>query len=176
MKIFFQILRGGATWKPSVTPIGSAAPSPLPGSYAPVTKTSLAANKQQVSNFGSGHNSAARPFVNVCVICFLESPIDLFRFNIQAADSTFAGSQYHEQAVQHTGRHVQRGIDCRVIVEPGGSSRRRRFGVNIDTHIERRSAKARAPQRNSFRRKKVARANQINIGIEPCAEQLLLSA
>lgn len=56
---------GGATWKPTVTPIGSAAPSPLPGNFTPVTKTSLAANKQQVSNFGSGHNSAARPFVNV---------------------------------------------------------------------------------------------------------------
>lgn len=56
------IQRGGATWKPSVTPIGSAAASPIPGNYTPVTKTSLAANKQQVSNFGSGHNSAARPF------------------------------------------------------------------------------------------------------------------
>lgn len=31
----------------------------------PVTKTSLAANPQQVCNIGSGHNSAARPFVNV---------------------------------------------------------------------------------------------------------------
>jgi hypothetical protein len=59
------IFSGGATWKPTVTPIGSAAPSPIPGNYTPVTKTSLAANKQQVSNFGSGHNSAARPFVNV---------------------------------------------------------------------------------------------------------------
>ncbi|CRK95060.1 CLUMA_CG008541, isoform C [Clunio marinus] len=56
------IQRGGATWKPSVTPLSSAAPSPLPGSYAPLTKTSLAANKQPSSNFGSGHNSAAKPF------------------------------------------------------------------------------------------------------------------
>lgn len=53
------VQRGGATWKPSITPVAS----PILGNYSPVTKTSLAAtNKQQVSNFGSGHNTAARPF------------------------------------------------------------------------------------------------------------------
>jgi membrane-associated protease RseP (regulator of RpoE activity) len=56
------VQRGGATWKPSVTPINSSAPSPVPGNFTPVTKTSLAANKPQVSNIGSGHNSAAKPF------------------------------------------------------------------------------------------------------------------
>lgn len=58
---------GGATWKPTVTPIGSAAPSPatLGGHITPVTKTSLAATKQQVSAIGTGHNTAAKPFVNV---------------------------------------------------------------------------------------------------------------
>lgn len=55
---------GGATWKPSVTPMSSAAASPIPGNYAPVTKTSLAANHQSISAIGTGHNSAARPFVN----------------------------------------------------------------------------------------------------------------
>jgi membrane-associated protease RseP (regulator of RpoE activity) len=38
------VQRGGATWKPSVTPVAS----PIPGNYTPVTKTSLAANKQQI--------------------------------------------------------------------------------------------------------------------------------
>lgn len=57
------IQRGGSTWKPTVTPLSSAAASPIPGHYTPVTKTSLAANKQPVSAIGTGHNTAARPFV-----------------------------------------------------------------------------------------------------------------
>ncbi|KAL7022939.1 hypothetical protein ACKWTF_012432 [Chironomus riparius] len=57
------VQRGGATWKPTVTPISSAAASPIPGNFTPVTKTSLAANKQPVSAIGTGHNTAARPFV-----------------------------------------------------------------------------------------------------------------
>lgn len=56
----FQLIKffRGAVWKPSVTPIG---PSPT-NNISPVTKTSLAANKQQVCKI-DGHNSAARPFV-----------------------------------------------------------------------------------------------------------------
>lgn len=61
---FLIIFSGGATWKPSVTPMSSAAASPIPGNYTPVTKTSLAANQQPISAIGTGHNSAARPFVN----------------------------------------------------------------------------------------------------------------
>jgi hypothetical protein len=57
------VQRGGATWKPTVTPMSSAAASPIPGNFTPVTKTSLAANKQPVSAIGTGHNTAARPFV-----------------------------------------------------------------------------------------------------------------
>ncbi|KAG5670723.1 hypothetical protein PVAND_000967 [Polypedilum vanderplanki] len=59
----FVVQRGGATWKPTITPLSSAAASPIPGNYTPVTKTSLAANKQPVSAIGTGHNTAARPFV-----------------------------------------------------------------------------------------------------------------
>lgn len=54
----------GAAWKPTVTPLSSAAASPIPGNYTPVTKTSLAANQQPISAIGTGHNNAARPFVN----------------------------------------------------------------------------------------------------------------
>ncbi|XP_059615660.1 PDZ and LIM domain protein Zasp-like isoform X2 [Phlebotomus argentipes] len=57
------VQRGGSTWRPAVTPTGSL-PSPTiaPGGMAPVTRTSLAAKPQEVQQFGSGFNSAARPF------------------------------------------------------------------------------------------------------------------
>lgn len=60
-----QVTRGASmTWKPKVTPVGSV-PKPAPmsnGGPAPVTKTSLAANKQPYKPVGSGHNTAAKPF------------------------------------------------------------------------------------------------------------------
>ncbi|XP_077532502.1 Z band alternatively spliced PDZ-motif protein 52 isoform X6 [Haemaphysalis longicornis] len=60
-----QVTRGASmTWKPKVTPVGSV-PKPAPmsnGGPAPVTKTSLAANKQPYKPVGSGHNTPAKPF------------------------------------------------------------------------------------------------------------------
>ncbi|XP_052898563.1 PDZ and LIM domain protein Zasp isoform X3 [Anopheles moucheti] len=58
------VSRGGATWRPSVTPTGSLpSPSPsLPGNITPVTRTSLAATPQEMKPIGSGHNTAAKPF------------------------------------------------------------------------------------------------------------------
>ncbi|XP_076639836.1 PDZ and LIM domain protein Zasp [Colletes latitarsis] len=62
------IQRGGGTWKPHVSPLNSTLPSPSPtasiGNIAPVTKTSLAAKKQDGSNIGSGHNFSPKPFPN----------------------------------------------------------------------------------------------------------------
>lgn len=61
--------RGGGTWKPHVSPISSTLPSPSPTSglsnIAPVTKTSLAAKKQDGPLIGSGHNFSPKPFVRV---------------------------------------------------------------------------------------------------------------
>ncbi|XP_037559487.1 PDZ and LIM domain protein Zasp-like isoform X3 [Dermacentor silvarum] len=60
-----QVQRGASmTWKPKVTPVGSMPkPSPMSnGGPAPVTKTSLAANKQPYKPVGTGHNTAAKPF------------------------------------------------------------------------------------------------------------------
>lgn len=52
-----------------MSPISSALPSPSPtaglGNIAPVTKTSLAAKKQDGSHIGSGHNFSPKPFVSV---------------------------------------------------------------------------------------------------------------
>ncbi|XP_035913343.1 PDZ and LIM domain protein Zasp-like isoform X7 [Anopheles stephensi] len=61
------VSRGGATWRPSVTPTGSLpSPSPsLPGNITPVTRTSLAATPQEMKPIGSGHNTAAKPFAAV---------------------------------------------------------------------------------------------------------------
>lgn len=59
-----QILRGGMRlWKPIVKPVGDM-PVPKAQMEAPkvVTKTSLAANKQEVQHIGSKHNVSARPF------------------------------------------------------------------------------------------------------------------
>lgn len=78
----------GATWKPSVTPVGHLnAPSPAMGNVTPVTKTSLAANPQQVCTIGSGHNNQARPFVNGSSKCgkawthfFTKHCYPIFRF------------------------------------------------------------------------------------------------
>ncbi|XP_076177185.1 PDZ and LIM domain protein Zasp [Ptiloglossa arizonensis] len=62
------VQRGGGTWKPHVTPLNSTLPSPSPtasiGNIAPVTKTSLAAKKQDGSHIGSGHNFSPKPFLN----------------------------------------------------------------------------------------------------------------
>ncbi|KAL6963444.1 LIM domain-binding protein 3 [Sarracenia purpurea var. burkii] len=61
----FQIQRGGtATWKPSVTPVGSV-PSPNPfisTSPSPITKTSLAASPHQSPRIPQGFNSSSKPF------------------------------------------------------------------------------------------------------------------
>ncbi|XP_023231380.1 PDZ and LIM domain protein Zasp-like isoform X2 [Centruroides sculpturatus] len=59
-----MIVERGKTrvWKPAVVPIGDI-PAPSPQITAkPVTKTSLAANKQEVQHIGSKHNVSARPF------------------------------------------------------------------------------------------------------------------
>ncbi|XP_076662405.1 PDZ and LIM domain protein Zasp isoform X2 [Halictus rubicundus] len=61
------VQRGGGTWKPHVTPLGSSMPSPSPtsmGNITPVTKTSLAAKKQDGAHIGSGHNFSPKPFLN----------------------------------------------------------------------------------------------------------------
>uniref|UniRef100_A0A182QES2 PDZ domain-containing protein n=1 Tax=Anopheles farauti TaxID=69004 RepID=A0A182QES2_9DIPT len=62
-----SVSRGGATWRPTVTPTGSLpSPSPsLPGNVTPVTRTSLAATPQEMKPIGSGHNTAAKPFAAV---------------------------------------------------------------------------------------------------------------
>ncbi|XP_068630668.1 LIM domain-binding protein 3-like isoform X4 [Battus philenor] len=59
------VQRGGSTWRPSVTPTGSLprpGTRPLGSAPAPVTTTSLKATPQPSRNFGSGHNSVAKPF------------------------------------------------------------------------------------------------------------------
>ncbi|XP_017767466.1 PREDICTED: titin isoform X2 [Eufriesea mexicana] len=62
------VQRGGGTWKPHVSPISSTLTSPSPtgglGNIVPVTKTSLAAKKQDGSHIGSGHNFSPKPFLN----------------------------------------------------------------------------------------------------------------
>lgn len=59
------VQRGGSTWKPQVTPLGSTIPpAGTPGGISPVTKTSLAAKKQDGPLIGSGHNFSPKPFLN----------------------------------------------------------------------------------------------------------------
>ncbi|XP_026667212.1 PDZ and LIM domain protein Zasp isoform X2 [Ceratina calcarata] len=62
------IQRGGGTWKPHVSPISPTLPSPSPTAgltnITPVTKTSLAAKKQDGPLIGSGHNFSPKPFLN----------------------------------------------------------------------------------------------------------------
>ncbi|XP_024939160.1 PDZ and LIM domain protein Zasp isoform X3 [Cephus cinctus] len=62
------VQRGGSTWKPSVSPVTASLPSPQPAApvsnVAPVTKTSLAAKKQDGPLIGSGHNFSPKPFLN----------------------------------------------------------------------------------------------------------------
>ncbi|XP_032453054.1 PDZ and LIM domain protein Zasp isoform X7 [Nasonia vitripennis] len=62
------VQRGGSTWRPSVSPVTASIPSPQPtapaSSISPVTKTSLAAKKQEVHLIGSGHNFSPKPFLN----------------------------------------------------------------------------------------------------------------
>ncbi|XP_003741636.1 PDZ and LIM domain protein Zasp [Galendromus occidentalis] len=53
------IVRGGSlTWAPSVQAVGDI----TPGSQGPLTRTSLAANKQTHNPIGSSHNTSAKPF------------------------------------------------------------------------------------------------------------------
>ncbi|KYM78607.1 PDZ and LIM domain protein Zasp [Atta colombica] len=60
--------QGGSTWKPHVTPATTSLPSPMhtapAGNITPVTKTSLAAKKQDGPLIGSGHNFSPKPFLN----------------------------------------------------------------------------------------------------------------
>ncbi|KAL1491447.1 hypothetical protein ABEB36_012045 [Hypothenemus hampei] len=58
------IQRGGSTWKPTVVPTGSyAKPSPSINNVSAVTKTSLAAPRNDnIGSIGTGHNQAAKPF------------------------------------------------------------------------------------------------------------------
>lgn len=60
------LFRGGSTWKPTVTPTGTLTrPQPVSNSVAPVTKTSLAAPKQEnIGAIGTGHNLSAKPFAS----------------------------------------------------------------------------------------------------------------
>ncbi|KYN34205.1 PDZ and LIM domain protein Zasp [Trachymyrmex septentrionalis] len=62
------VQRGGSTWKPHVTPATTSLPSPMhtapAGNITPVTKTSLAAKKQDGPLIGSGHNFSPKPFLN----------------------------------------------------------------------------------------------------------------
>ncbi|XP_020278192.1 PDZ and LIM domain protein Zasp isoform X2 [Pseudomyrmex gracilis] len=62
------VQRGGSTWKPHVTSATANLPPPVhtasAGNIAPVTKTSLAAKKQDGSLVGSGHNFSPKPFLN----------------------------------------------------------------------------------------------------------------
>ncbi|XP_058804966.1 PDZ and LIM domain protein Zasp-like [Phymastichus coffea] len=62
------VQRGSSTWRPSVSPVTASIPSPQPtrpvSSISPVTKTSLAAKKQDVRHIGSGHNFSPKPFLN----------------------------------------------------------------------------------------------------------------
>ncbi|XP_011690040.1 PREDICTED: uncharacterized protein LOC105451361 [Wasmannia auropunctata] len=62
------VQRGGGTWKPHVTPVTTSLPPPMhtasAGNIAPVTKTSLAAKKQDGPLIGSGHNFSPKPFLN----------------------------------------------------------------------------------------------------------------
>lgn len=62
------VQRGGSTWRPSVSPVTATIPSPQPqlpaSTIPPVTKTSLAAKKQDVHLIGSGHNFSPKPFLN----------------------------------------------------------------------------------------------------------------
>ncbi|XP_025073582.1 uncharacterized protein LOC105425203 isoform X2 [Pogonomyrmex barbatus] len=62
------VQRGGSTWKPHVTPATASLPSPMhtasAANIAPVTKTSLAAKKQDGPLIGSGHNFSPKPFLN----------------------------------------------------------------------------------------------------------------
>lgn len=62
----YIFLRGGSAWKPTVTPTGTLSkPQPTVNSVAPVTKTSLAASKQDNSSaIGTGHNVSAKPFAS----------------------------------------------------------------------------------------------------------------
>ncbi|XP_021917249.1 PDZ and LIM domain protein Zasp isoform X4 [Zootermopsis nevadensis] len=57
------VQRGGSTWKPQVTPVGPAPVNFTPASnIQPVTKTSLAAKKQDGPHIGGGHNFAPKPY------------------------------------------------------------------------------------------------------------------
>lgn len=55
---------GGSTWKPNVTAMGSL-PQAGSGYSGPVTKTSLAAHQQPISQpAGTGYNNASKPYVS----------------------------------------------------------------------------------------------------------------
>lgn len=55
---------GGSTWKPNVAPMG-ALPQAGSGYSGPVTKTSLAAHQQPISQpAGTGYNTSSKPFVS----------------------------------------------------------------------------------------------------------------
>ncbi|KAK0179249.1 hypothetical protein PV327_008056 [Microctonus hyperodae] len=62
------VQRGGSTWRPSVSPVTPTIPSPQPSvtvsNISPVTKTSLAAKKNEGPLIGSGHNFSPKPFPN----------------------------------------------------------------------------------------------------------------
>lgn len=81
-----SVQRGASmTWKPKVTPVGSM-PRPAPisnGEPAPVTKTSLAANKQPQKPIGSGHNVAPKPFGTMAAVVHNQynSPAPIYSMN-----------------------------------------------------------------------------------------------
>lgn len=62
--IDITIQRGGATWKPNVTPTG-ALPNPQQQYGGPVTRTSLQYHgPPNESHIGCGYNNSARPYPN----------------------------------------------------------------------------------------------------------------
>lgn len=61
------VQRGGnsSTWRPAVTPTGNL-PQAGTGYSGPVTKTSLAAHQQPISQpAGTGYNNSSQPFVSL---------------------------------------------------------------------------------------------------------------
>lgn len=59
------VQRGGSTWKPTVNPVGTLPRTqPIANNVTPVTKTSLAAKKQEFTPIGATHNLSPKGFNN----------------------------------------------------------------------------------------------------------------
>ncbi|CAO1439399.1 unnamed protein product [Diamesa hyperborea] len=111
---FELIVQRGATWKPTVTPLPNISPS-MGSHIQPVTKTSLAANPQQVCTIGSGHNSAARPFVNVNPNRLPPSPV-----------RSITSKQYNSPVGMYSDQSIAESLSAQAEVLAGGV-----LGVNF---------------------------------------------